>query len=163
MENPRYSGPTKANSILSEKGWTPLLNDALIIGAITGSQGFVLGLTESEASSWEKIKAAGNGDPKETWRQFFHHNQQMIYDPKFGIPRVFARELMGLATFGYRPEFTMHQLGFYPTPGTPADPTFKAYVEALNSKEFHHKTNRQQIVEAVSEFLFGDAGAIVRK
>jgi len=99
VENPMFGD--QPISILSEKGWTPLLNDALIIGAVTGKQEFFLALTESEGTSWEKIKAAGGGVAKETWRKFFHHNQQMFYDQNLGTPRVFARELMGLAAFGY--------------------------------------------------------------
>jgi len=56
----------------------------------------------------------------------------------------------------------MHQLRFYPTTATPSDPTFRAYVEALDKKEFHHERNGEQVIKAVAEYLFKDPMAIHR-
>ena len=44
---------TGSGSILSEKGWTPILNDSLILGAIHAGQDFALGLTPQEQEDWQ--------------------------------------------------------------------------------------------------------------
>ncbi len=49
---------TGVGSILSEKGWTPILNDSLILGAITAGQEFALGLTPAEQIDWNVMNGA---------------------------------------------------------------------------------------------------------
>ncbi len=184
-----YANVTRTGSILSEKGWTPILNDALIIGAITAGQGFAMALTPIEQADWNEINiahqqgkkvkqqpfmATGAGarskfltdkfesksPSKEVWKKFFNSQRRMFFNCQTRSPRVFTRELLGLYFFGYKPEFTPVQLGF--SAGSKKRMTdFKTYLRNLRSLGFHKGVaNEKKIMEAISMFLFDDKTAI---
>jgi hypothetical protein len=162
---------TGSGSILSEKQWTPILNDCLILGAITAGQDFVLAFTPEEQHDWEvlnaskvtkvQVLASRFGETpalKNAWKEFLNAHARMFFD-SFG-PRVFAREILGLKWFGYRAEFTWHQLGFFPGSGRREMPNFRTYVTKLHNVHFHSPCDRVKIREEISTFLFGDAKAL---
>lgn len=161
---------TGCGSILSEERWTPILNDALILGAITGGQTFALALTPDEQHDWEKMNgpkvhrtavlAAGFDDIalKNAWKGFFNAHPKMFFD-SFG-PRVFTRELLGLKWFGYKPEFSWHQLGFSASSGTKEIPSFENYITKLQSIHFQHPCDKVAITAELSTFFFGDVSAL---
>jgi len=160
----------KGGTILSEKGWTPILNDALIIGAITGRQQIALALTENEQAAWDTVngekvtKFAGiaacydDTAAKEMWKDFFNSQTEMFFY-KNGNPRVFTRELLGLSFFGYKAHFTPHQLSFGLEVAKKI-PDFKTYLSELHRLQFHAPTNKANVMGAISEFLFGDKKAL---
>lgn len=160
---------TGSGSILSEKGWTPILNDALIIGAITAGQDFALGLTPKEQEDWKVMNGAKinrtavlAGDTPaliNAWKSFFNSQKRMFFFPN-GDPRVFTRELLGLHFFGYRPKFSWHQLGFHAGAGNRVPPDFRTYLQRLRDVGFHKPANQAKIMETISTFLFNDRTAI---
>jgi hypothetical protein len=158
-------------SILSEKGWTPILNDSLILGAITGGQDFALGLTPAEQADWEAMNGAkvtraavlsaqfGNTPALiKAWKEFLNSQKRMFFFP-WGGPRVFTREILGLCFFGYKPQFSWHQLAFAPGAGKRAMPDFKTYLAELNKVGFH-SADQATIMATISKYLFDDVGAI---
>ncbi|MCD0458181.1 hypothetical protein [Roseiconus lacunae] len=168
----RATPVTKIGSILSEKKWSPILNDTLIIGAATFGQVFKLALTQNERADWEArhgkkvtryavLRSQFDIDEcKQAWKEFFQMNTGMFFNDDDGNPRVFARELIGLCAFGYRPEFSWHQLGFYrQKTGKRITPTFRRYVDALAEVNFQER-DRDAIMEKLGDFLFGDRKAI---
>lgn len=162
---------TGVGSILSEKGWTPILNDALILGAITGGQDFAVGLTPAEQADWEDMNGskvnktatlAVNFDDtaaKNAWKSFFNSQKRMFFFP-WGGPRVFTRELLGLSFFGYKPEFSWRQIGFHADKNKRVPPDFRTYLEELRGVEFHQPTNQTKIMKTISTYLFNDPKAI---
>ncbi|OYP38163.1 hypothetical protein [Rhodopirellula sp. MGV] len=171
----RINRVTKVGSILSERRWSPILNDTLIIGAITGRQHFVLALTENEQRAWElqhdgkfnKFSVARStfdkNECKQAWKEFLQQQTQMFFDDNYGNPRVFARELIGLCTFGYKPEFSWHQLGFsYSNNGEHAALNFRNYVQALANINFQD-ADRTSLLEKLGEFLFEDRTALTHR
>ena len=162
---------TGSGSILSEKMWTPILNDSLILGAITAGQDFILALTPDEQRDWEKLNgakvtraavlASRFGDTpalKNAWKEFLNAHKLMFFGP-WG-PRVFSRETLGLKWFGYQPQFSWHQLGFAPGSGARQMPSFRAYVEKLRHVHFQHPCDERAVMAEISTFLFGDETAL---
>jgi hypothetical protein len=160
---------TGSGSILSEKMWTPILNDSLILGAITAGQDFVLALTPEEQQGWERMNggkvnktqvlAARFGETaslKSAWKSFINAHKRMFFDT-FG-PRVFAREIPGLKWFGYKPEFSWHQPGYFPAHRQM--PSFKTYLAKLRGVHFQFPCDQAAVTREISEFLFGDAKAL---
>lgn len=155
-----------SGSILSEQCWTPILNDALILGAITGGQQFALAFTPDEQAAWQRLNGAkvtrvqvlaAQFDPQQmlaAWKGFFNTQKRMFFD-NFG-PRVFSRELLGLKMFGYVPEFSWHQLGFRPPARTIRAASFRYYLRELRRLHFHAPTDVPAIRAELSQFLFGD-------
>lgn len=179
--NPVGYTPVTGGSILSEKSWTPILNDSLIIGAVTAGQNFALALTPLEQGDWKemfeekentnqphmmqgggvktKFLADKYGQSKETWKKFMNYQKRMFIDVRSGAPRVFSRELLGLYFAGYKPEFSSIQLGFSSTGKKPLD--FKTYLRNLRSVGFHNsQQNMHKIMENISMFLFEDRTAL---
>lgn len=164
---------TGVGSILSEKGWTPILNDSLILGAITCGQEFYLGLTPAEQSDWAlmnghklsrvAVTAASYGQNPaiiNAWKDFLNSQKRMFFFP-WGGPRVFTRELLGLAFFGYQPEFSWHQLGFYPSrSGKRERPDFRTYLRKLREAGYQAPTDQDKVIQIISEFLFNDPRAL---
>jgi hypothetical protein len=146
--SPKVVGP---GSILSDKNWTPLLNDSLMMGGFHTSQDFVF--AEDRASGVPNT----TGDAKSWWLSIFNKYPDIIWNNQYRIPRVFARELLGLKTFGYTPVFSNSQLGFRPGAGTGA--TFRAYLDSLSTYNFS-TNDKDRIAGGISEFLFGDRSAI---
>lgn len=173
-------------SILSEKRWTPLLNDALIVGSATAQHDFLIALDRYEQGLWRECEATlrpelermraryaqrFGGNPPDTvlknsaeyrnmvWQRFFSWNLGMFWDSNARNPRVLTRELLGLAMFGYEVRLGDRQIGFRPRTNVP-DPTFAAYVNGLRNLRFHDTRARARIMRAVSTFLLGNRYAI---
>jgi hypothetical protein len=83
----------------------------------------------------------------------------MFFFP-WGGPRVFTRELLGLHFFGYKPEFSWHQLGFHAGAGRRVPPDFRTYLQKLRDIGFHAPADQAKIMEAISIYLFNDPTAI---
>ncbi|MDG2385068.1 MAG: hypothetical protein P8N76_25580 [Pirellulaceae bacterium] len=163
---------TVVESILSEKGWTPILNDSLILGAITAGQDFALGLTPAEQADWNAMNGAKAnktavvatrfGDTPAliiAWKSFLNSQKRMFFFP-WGGPRVLTRELLGLSYFGYRPEFSWHQIRFHAGAGKRVFHDFRTYLQKLSDVGFHEPTNQAKIMETISMYLFNDRTAI---
>jgi hypothetical protein len=147
-------------SILSAERWSPLLNDALMLGGIIGGQEFHFALNEDERAVWAELASGAPGpaaaSPKAQWLAFFRRVPRVFWEN--GTPRVFVREILGLKFFGYVPVFTSFELGFRPT-GQGKQPSFAAYLDGLHTVGFH-VPNREAIMASVSSFLFNDAEAL---
>ena len=172
------AGRTKllgAGSILSDKMWTPILNDALMLGAIEGRQGFYFGLNSDEQAVWDSSGFGSNvadkisrfGKPVKSsrnreqanWLSFLRRNPEILW--RGGNPRVFARELLALKFFGYAPEFTKIQLAFAPAMRSrKGPPTFRLYTQSLREVGFF-ANDKVKVLSAVSEFLFNDKEALL--
>jgi hypothetical protein len=170
-------------SILSDRLWTPLMNDAWLLGGVQTQQSFHLvteGLGEQKLvaamnqlagqASFEQTRAKFGASPavgahapkmpkliQDAWRQWFVDNPNYLYE-SWG-PRVLARELIGLMTFGYKPEFTRYELGFRCEDVAQANnSTISAYSEALNNLQFHQGSDpvaKNTVLKALSTWLFG--------
>ena len=140
-------------SILSDKNWSPLLNDSLMLGGMHTGQEFVF--AEDRANT---VPTAAAGTPQEWWNTVFLTFPDILWGD-WGAPRVYARELLGLKTFEYTPVFSYHQVTY--TPGNNTSGTFSQYLAALKGVGFEDpKTNKQRIIRAISEWLFGDPMAL---
>lgn len=176
-----YTPVITTGSILSEKSWTPILNDALIIGAVTAGQDFALALTPIEQKDWEdmnketdakskphmmqgggaknKFLADKFGQSKAVWKKFLNSQRRIFIDCRTGAPRVFTREMLGLYFAGYKPEFSSNQLGFSAQGRKQLD--FKTYLRNLRSVGFHlGKPSEKKVMETISKFFFEDETAI---
>ena len=94
--------------------------------------------------------------PKERWQSYFRAHQDAVWDTTRQVPRILARELIGLKTFGYRPQFFLQQLSFSASQSDGA--TFKTYLDALVAAGITSR-NRTVVLETLSQFLFGNAQA----
>lgn len=161
---------TGTGSILSEKSWTPILNDSLILGAITAGQDFALGFELGEQTDWNAMNGAKANRTAvlaskfdtsaliNAWKSFLNSQKRMFF---FGdIPRVFTRELLGLHFFGYKPEFHWHQLGFHAGAGKRVHPDFRTYLQKLRDVGFQKPANQVNIMKTISMYLFNDPTAI---
>jgi hypothetical protein len=174
-----------SGSILNDNKWSPLLNDSFIMGgvhhrmefhlALEGAESFMEAARQSDlADALKRLPATAAAQKdvvdalkripvsgqtyKEAWKRYLKATPDVLWNAAYQVPRVFARELMGLKTFGYVPVFNFGGLGFYGTSsGTSAD--FVQYLTALDNAGFS-KVVREKIVAAVAEFLFGDAKAL---
>lgn len=161
-------------SILSDKMWTTILNDALMLGGIQGNQEFHLALSGAEQAAWTSggfgsdvarkslvfdASVPTNRDvQRSSWIAFLRHQPQMLW--LNGRPRVFVRELLALKFFGYKPDFSRLQLSFGPHAGRPiGEPSFCVYMQSLETVQFFDN-NKNMIMSAVSEFLFDDKAAL---
>ena len=147
---PDVLGP---GSILNDKNWTPLLNDCYILGGVHGEHEFHLAEDSADAY-FESL--GGQLPPQDKWRSYFSTHPDIIWDTTRQVPRILARELIGLKTFGYRAQFFLEQLSFRPTPSDGA--TFKTYLDALVAAGITSR-NRTVVLETLSLFLFGNAAA----
>jgi hypothetical protein len=155
-------------SILSDKDWSPLLNDSFILGGIIGCQDFHLadegfdGFTAPVMAPQPMVaqRAAFRADAKEKWKAYFQANPKVFWDSTNNVPRVFCRETIGLMTFGYQPVFTSQELGFEcADQGKARHATFTAYLSALRAVSFQN-SDRRTIMGAISIYLFGAAGIL---
>jgi hypothetical protein len=150
-------------SILSDKFWTPLLNDSFILGGINGRQEFHLAFATKDDDKDGVLKSYTGTDPKEKWKAYLIGNPNAYWDGKNKIPRVFARETLGLMFFGYRPVFTSQELGFEcVNKSAAAGATFTNYTAKLREVEYD-KNNQVKIMGAISTFLFGQVGILTGK
>ena len=105
-------------------------------------------LTDLSSRPWEV----------QVWRSFFHANPGVFWDSTAKIPRVLARELIGLMTFGYEPVLSPYQLSFLPKQGAPtAD--FNQYLNVLRQAGYFAR-DETALLHRISQFLFGSPTAI---
>lgn len=167
-------------SILSAKRWSPALNDAFVLGAIHKKQSFHFALNDQEQVVWRNLTtmpntqmnadfanrlekfggatrtARKNMDMKAIWLEFMREVPRVLWEN--GNPRVFARELLGLQMFGYRPVFTEQELGFVYR-GKKQEPTFENYLKGLRDVNFHQR-DRVAVIQSISNYLFDDANLL---
>jgi hypothetical protein len=93
----------------------------------------------------------------EKWQSYFRAHPGIIWDTTRQVPRILARELIGLKAFGYRPQFFPEQLSFAATQSNGA--TFKTYLDALVAAGIT-SGDRTLVLETLSRFLFGNAQAL---
>jgi len=148
---PNVVGP---GSILSDRNWSPLLNDSYILGGVHAGCEFHFA---EDAASAEFATMPVQLTPAQKWQAFIKKHPETFWDHKNHLPRVLSRELIGLKTFGYRPEFSVHQLSFRPTGS--GDATFIRYLEALAAGGYTGK-DRVRMFDALALFLFGTVAAL---
>jgi hypothetical protein len=162
-------------AILNDIKWSPMLNDSFILGGVHRGSDFHLALQDFHQFDLElqqRRQAFGPAAPQyaaapargpeyyqQKWKLYLIANPEVLWNSKFGIPRIFARELMGLKTFGYTPAFTAAELGFVPRYSGAGRADFEQYLLALGKVGFPAK-NKARILSAISEFLFGDANSL---
>jgi hypothetical protein len=145
-----------SGSILNDKNWTPLLNDSFILGGVHGNREFHL--AEDDAGKYFDFLAVRDKfertpkpqDAKDKWMGFFRAHPELLW-AKPGVPRILARELIGLKTFGYRPAFFTQQLSFYSDQA--ANANFVSYLRAVEAAGFR-SGDANRVLTAISEFLF---------
>jgi hypothetical protein len=146
-------------SVLSTRGWSPMLNDAFIMSGIHSNFDFLLSLAKVDREAFQKV-AAAKRSPRDTWLAFLSSNVGMFWSDKPPAPRVFVRELIGLKTFGYKPDFKEFQLGFACADKSKADgATLPKYLDALFALGFH-KPDRAQLLAEIGTYLFEDPKAL---
>jgi len=159
-------------TILSDRNWTPLLNDAFILGGIHASKEFHLAeegfnrfgmlgrqefLKRRQAFGAPASQYLHEPDPRRRWLEYLLHHPEVLWQG--GIPRVFARELLGLKRFGYLPVFTMTELGFVCRNSSCGNADFEQYLDTLYHVNFQGN-DRQGVLGAIGDYLFGDARAL---
>jgi hypothetical protein len=169
-------------SILSDKSWTPMLNDSFVLGGVNACQEFhladdafhtftpppkpvappsLVGQGRSAFGDLAKPQAPSAADQaKAKWQAYFQATPSVFWQTQFGVPRVFARELLGLAAFGYEPVFTMQELGFECVDrGKAASATFTDYINILHAVNFG-SNDKPTILAAISQYLFGSKSVL---
>lgn len=188
----KFKAPAKimgTGSILSAQRWSPLLNDALMLGGIQNAQEFHLALNEDEQVVFDKLSSnftmtkddflgaseferrrsafgAADRNANSTAPDYpkklwlqFLRKEPRVLWEK-GLPRVFVRELLGLHIFGYEPEFNLTQLSFRPPKGDARKVVnFETYLKGLHDVGYH-TADRAAILTCLSEFLFKDPKAL---
>jgi hypothetical protein len=142
-------------SILSDRTWTPLLNDAFILGGAHAGHEFHL-VEDAVDNYFNFRKTRATFEPEratttEKWMGFFKAHPELLWDQKLGNPRVLARELIGLKTCGYEPQFFPVQLSFAKT--STGHPTFKSYHNALAAANCRPGQSAE-LLRYISRFLF---------
>jgi len=150
-----------SGSILNDKDWSPLLNDCYIIGGVHGGHEFHLAEDSVDAHFTaldQKVRPGGKPlDTTAKWVDYFRSNPGTFWDDRIGVPRILAREMVGLKAFGYRATLKPQQLSFT-SPGA-TDDSFQAYLDAIVSAGIVSK-NRTVVLDSVSKLLFGTADAL---
>ena len=146
-----------------------MLNDAFILGGVNTGKQFVFTPVGDDLAYFRSLAAgaaAGAGASKEqriqsalpVWKQFFLNKSYQLWDR--GYPRVFVRELLGLAKFGYKAAPTEFNLSFdCPDPSGQPTCTFDQYLSELTQREFQANKIRP-ILTRIAEYLFGDPSAL---
>ena len=152
-----------AGSILSTAKWSPLLNDSFIMAGVHQEQKFYLGLSGSDTGTYEKL-AAQTADARELWKKFFNASPDLLWNDtvngKVGVPRVLLRELIGLKTFGYKPQFDKRQLGFLGWDDGKSDgATIGGYLDVLKENGFD-TFKKEKLFKLLGTYLFEDADAL---
>ncbi len=184
LEASQYSNLRKLQgkgSILSDRLWSPLMNDVWLLGGVHSQQDFHL-VTEGlgntnfiselqdipkqtkigakqlyEKTHGHKIPFSNaNATILDKWNVWFLNNPQYLYE-SWGA-RVLTRELIGLMIFGYRPKFTQHELLFYCSIQRKSQQaTLTEYYHALekigfyNSRDLHLRNN---VKNTIYKWLF---------
>lgn len=155
--------------VLSNAKWSPMLNDAFMLGGIKHKKQFVYTPVGDDLSFIRSIAPAGAAPPGATkeqqvqagmtvWKSFFLAKPGQLWDR--GFPRVFARELLGMKKFGYKAAPTSTNLSFdCPLPEPPPGATFANYLTYLTECHFQ-QPSKQMVLEEIGEFLFNDKQAL---
>jgi hypothetical protein len=162
-----------SGSILNDQKWSPLVNDSFILGGTHSNKEFHLALQDFEQFDVERQKtrqvfgqtapqyAAGKRRSpdyfQQKWKLYLITHPEVLWNSALRIPRVFARELVGLQAFGYVPDFNDGGIGFRKTGRGPED--FSTYLTALTGAGFLN-ANKARITSTISAFLFGNGGAL---
>jgi len=148
-QNIKYPAPKGPGSILSDDKWTPMLNVSFMLGGIHSGAEFHLA-----EELFFSIAGTVGGTSEEKWKYFFQNNKASLWDVTHNIPRVFARECVGLKTAGYKPFFSDHSLIFR-SPGPSKGLTFEKYLTAISTSGLT-ANDKTLAIQNVAEFLFND-------
>ncbi|QUM80346.1 MULTISPECIES: hypothetical protein [unclassified Moritella] len=150
-------------SVLSDKNWNPILNDCFILGGVTGLQDFHLAESRYNQFSITINPSIRNKmSDKDKWKCYFQCYIGDIWDYKYNVPRVFARELLGLKLFGYKPVFKFGQLFFTPGDKSKASTaSFTAYLNYLIKTGTTSSNPRKTLME-IASFLFDDPECLLK-
>ena len=152
-----------SGSILNDQYWTPLLNDAFVIGGVHAQQDFHLAEDEADKYFVTHGRPPAGGSPppsadadaRRLWSGFFAAHPGLLWGEDYHGPRILSRELIGLKTFGYQPQFSTHGLFFTcKDPGTASHASFARYLDAVEAAGFRSRS-RDTVLNAVCSFLFG--------
>jgi len=151
-----------SGGILDNNKWSPMLNDAFIMGGIHNHKQFVFTPVDGDLAFVKSIMPSGHGaDPKQqhinaaipAWRAFFQTRQYLLWDRNY--PRVLVRELLGLEHFGYQAQPTTVDLSFQVGDVAAADTaTFKEYCKYLKDSGYRDR-KRKDVMQILARFLFG--------
>jgi hypothetical protein len=150
-----------SGSILSTRGWSPMLNDSFIMGGVHSGHQFHVALNNEEAGLFGRTSNSGLTG-RDNWRLFIRANPRMLWDSERGVPRVLMREFICLQASGYQPNFEKQELIFGSKKDGASDKAiFRVYLKALREVGFHDAArSKDKMVSAVAEFLFGDKEAL---
>jgi hypothetical protein len=162
-----------SGSILNDQKWSPLVNDSFILGGTHSGREFHLMLQDFVQFDIERQKTRqvfGQTAPQypaaklrspdyfeQKWKLYLITHPEVLWNSAFRIPRVFARELVGLQAFGYAPDFNYGGIGFRKAGRGPED--FSTYLTALTGAGFLN-ADKARITSTISAFLFGNGGAL---
>jgi hypothetical protein len=162
-----------SGSILNDQKWSPLVNDSFILGGTHSGREFHLTLQDFEQFDLERQKTRqvfGQTAPQypaaklrspdyfeQKWKLYLITHPEVLWNSALRIPRVFARELVGLQAFGYAPDFNYGGIGFRKADRGPDD--FSTYLAALTGAGFLN-ADKARITSTISAFLFGNSGAL---
>jgi hypothetical protein len=150
MDN-QYGAVKGPGSILSDDKWTPMLNDSFMLGGMHKGSEFHLAedLFHAKTAHLQGMTA------REKWNYFFNETPTTFWNN--GVPRVFARECIGLKLAGYRPHFSEFALVFSGAGGMRLD--FSQYLQGVTNAGLTGGSKAAAISE-ISTFLFNDPGAL---
>lgn len=158
-----------AGSILADGQWSPLLNDAFILGGIHSGATFHL----AEPKFEEFVTKHNLASPEQMWAKFFIDEQFLWQEgvnkdnKRVTWPRVFSREVLLLKAAGYTPVInqTFHHKGreyqqiclFFNPPAVPSSLTLPECTEHLEPMFAFQRTESPILMlQSLSEFIFGD-------
>jgi hypothetical protein len=160
-------------SILNDQKWSPLVNDSFILGGIHRGKEFHLALQDfaqfdagrkearqvfgAVAPQYAAAKPRGLEQHQQKWKLYLISHPEVLWNGEKQIPRVFARELIGLKAFGYEPDFNAGGLGFRGPVARNAG--FSTDLTGLAEAGFR-TADKSRIISSVSEFLFGNGNAL---
>ena len=115
-----------------------------------------MGQSNSQQSPGPTAQSKPQQSPEPTaqskWESFFKDHRDLVCAD---VPRVFARELIGLETFGYKPEFNENGLCFWcNNSGKASQADCEKYLNALRDAGFGPDRDRSKILETISNYLF---------
>jgi hypothetical protein len=174
--------PMQKGSVLSDRNWSALLNDALILGGVHRGREFHFVATEpmhhpafkpagvaGERAQVDMRARALQRDAADlshaawevqVWRDYFLQQLGLLWDTRAHIPRVLAREIIGLRAFGYRPQLLAHQLSFQPPEHVHGMADFVQYRHALHEAGYYVPHKSDGLLATLSHYLFGQARAL---
>lgn len=150
-----------SGSILSTRGWSPMLNDSFIMGGVHAGHQFHVALNNDETGVFARTRNSGLA-VRDNWRLFLRANPRMLWDGERGLPRVLMREFICLEASDYEPNFEHDQLIFKCKKGGSADKAgFRVYLKALHDAGFQTPTeSKGGLVKEIAKFLFDDEKAL---